>query len=314
MNNGLNAQEKERMIEIMGDFLEYRRTDLALEEKESKEEQCASLPEGVQFFTRRQEQVEIAELKVETEEAAKLLGKPAGRYVTLSFDKPWLMSDEEKERLAVATGQELKKLIEDMHIPGEGCVLVVGLGNRRMTADGIGPAVESKILVTRHIHKLDPPLFRSLSHKEVAAMAPGVLGDTGMESAETVEAVAKSISPALLIVVDALAAGSTKRLATTVQLCNTGISPGAGVGNDRPAFTKERFGVPVIGIGVPMVVDSVTLVADTLEKAGITRPEPALEKVLEEERGFFVSPKEADAALEALSDILARAIDQALGE
>ena len=169
-----------------------------------------------------------------------------------------------------------------------------------------------KITVTRHVKSLDPALFRELGRRTVAAMAPGVLGDTGMESAEMVRAVVKELKPCALLAVDALAARSVSRLATTIQLCDTGISPGAGVGNDRPALNREYMGVPVIALGVPMVVDSSTLVTDMLEMAGVDPLPEGLEPVLKNGRSFFVSLKEADAALEALTDLLAEGIDLAM--
>jgi spore protease len=181
-----------------------------------------------------------------------------------------------------------------------------------MTADAIGPMVVDRITVTRHVKRLDPALFHRLAHRSVAAFCPGVLGQTGMESADGVKAVAGTLRPRLLLVIDALAARSPDRLAATVQLSTGGIAPGSGVGNNRPAFTRDSMGLPVIAIGVPMVVDSSTLVSDALEKAGIFDLPPALLPVLENGRSFFVSLKEADAANEAMADLLSRAIDRAM--
>ncbi len=194
----------------------------------------------------------------------------------------------------------------------ERCVLAVGLGNRKMTADAVGPSTVDQITVTRHLASMDRPLFESLRHRSVAAITPGVLGDTGMESAETVKAVVRQLKPRAIIAVDALAARSTERLATTVQLCDKGIHPGSGVGNDRPGLNEESLGVPVIAVGVPMVVDSSTLVYDVLENAGITELPAALRRVLENGKSFFVSIKEADAAVKTLSEILSEALDEAL--
>jgi spore protease len=212
--------------------------------------------------------------------------------------------DEAARRSAVAEEQAPEK--------EEDCILVVGLGNRAMTADAIGPMVVDRITVTRHVKRLDPPLFRRLAHRSVAAFCPGVLGQTGMESADGVKAVAGTLRPRLLLVIDALAARSPDRLAATVQLSTGGIAPGSGVGNNRPAFTRDSMGLPVIAIGVPMVVDSSTLVSDALEKAGISDLPPALLPVLENGRSFFVSLKEADAATESMATLLASAIDSAM--
>ena len=315
----------------------YRRTDLALELQEEQ----GDAGRGIDFTERQEGKVTVSTLTVKNKEGAELLGKPVGRYVTLSFGKPWLFSEEERQEVSNCLAAELKGLFalagagepswesgtkgqEEKEAGKESggkvgkasgrerTVLVVGLGNRRMTADAVGPGTLDKITVTRHVKSLDPALFRELGRRTVAAMAPGVLGDTGMESAEMVRAVVKELKPCALLAVDALAARSVSRLATTIQLCDTGISPGAGVGNDRPALNREYMGVPVIALGVPMVVDSSTLVTDMLEMAGVDPLPEGLEPVLKNGRSFFVSLKEADAALEALTDLLAEGIDLAM--
>ena len=272
---------------------------------------------GVSCAVHRQNGIEIFETRVLNEEGARLTDKPIGCYLTLSFKEPWLMSDEEKDLLADAVAGQLRRLLdeeeqEEQKEKSDAPILLVGLGNRRMTADAVGPAVQSKILVTGHLKKFDPALFESLGQRAVCALAPGVLGDTGIESVEVVDAVAKTLKPAAILAVDALAAGSIDRLCRTVQLSDAGISPGAGVGNDRPGFSKEVFGIPVIAIGVPTVVDVSTLVANTFEKAGSSEIPPEVDDVLQRGRGFFVSLKEVDEAVETLSNILARAVDLAM--
>ena len=304
----------------------YLRTDLALEQKDGHA--AVDLPEGVRFREERREGVGISRLTVENEDAARLLGKPVGEYVTLSFKRPWLLGEEERTALADVLKEELSAMLAP-YLAGEEaaeeaageknredgrCLLAAGLGNRRMTADAIGPAVIDKITVTRHISRLDPALFKSLSHRSVAAVAPGVLGDTGIESAENVKAIVGLLRPSCVLVIDALAARDVSRLSSTIQLCNTGISPGSGVGNDRPSFDRRSLGVPVVALGVPMIVDSSTLVCDALGRAGIdldSLPD-ALGEVLENGRSFFVSLKDADAAVEALASILAEGIDGAM--
>ncbi len=290
---------------------QFFRSDLMEERQSSARE--GGLP-GVSSFVCRQNGIEIFETRVLTEEGAQLTGKPVGCYLTLSFKEPWLMSEVEKDLLADTVAVQLKRLLgaEVGKEQSDAPVLLVGLGNRRMTADAVGPAVQSKIFVTGHLKKFDPALFEALDQRAVCALAPGVLGDTGIESVEVVNAVAKMLNPTVILAVDALAAGSIDRLCRTVQLSNAGISPGAGVGNDRPGFSKEVFGIPVIAIGVPTVVDVSTLVANTFEKAGNSEIPPELEDVLRRGRGFFVSLKEVDEAVETLSDILARAVDLAM--
>ena len=252
--------------------------------------------------------------------AAALAGRAVGCYKTLELGNCIYFDVEQKTRgsalLSLRIRQAEEKLIEknSPEETKEDCVLVVGLGNRAMTADAIGPLTVERITVTNHVKSLDPPLFQSLRHRAVAAVSPGVLGQTGIESALTVRQLVGALHPRLVIVVDALAARSTARLCKTVQLSTGGIAPGSGVGNDRPAFTRESLGAPVLAIGVPMVVDSSTLVADALNQAGIDDLPPALLSVLEGGKSFFVSPKEVDSAVESLAEILARAIDGAMAE
>ncbi len=308
----------------------YLRTDLAMEEGTlTRDADAAEKCRGISYEEEQKGETTVFRLRVENEEGKKLLHKEPGSYVTLSFGKPWLLDEDERDSLSEVLAGELKNMLfsalgeagfpQKEALKGapdtmlsEKPLLAVGLGNRRMTADAIGPRVLEKITVTRHISKLDQPLFAKLCHRNVAAFAPGVLGDTGMESAEAVSALSSRLRPRAILAVDALAARSPDRLATTIQLCDSGIHPGSGVGNDRPGLNKETMGVPVIAIGVPMVVDSSTLVYDALESAGIDTLPDSLTRVLENGKSFFVSVKEADAAIEALSDILAAGIDRAL--
>ena len=292
-------------------FDEYIRTDLAAEEPRPAPEE---LP-GVDFSQEERGFFSLSRLHIRTSDAAARLRKPCGRYRTLSFSKPWLLSDEQRAALSRALGAELKALLEENGaLSSSRPVLVAGLGNRRMTADAVGPEAVSRITVTRHIQSLDPPLFASLHHLPVAALCPGVLGDTGIESADTLRAVVGALSPSALIAVDALAARSADRLASTIQLCDAGIAPGGGVGNDRPALDASSLGVPVFALGVPMVVDSSTLVADLLRSSGVSLPSlpQPLRNALENGKSFFVSLKEVDAALDSVCSIVASGIDEAL--
>lgn len=294
----------------------FCRTDLASEWRQEQ----TDLPEGVRFNEEELDGYRISTLHVDSPYAAALAGRAVGCYKTLELGNCIYFDEEQKTRvsalLSLLIRQAEEKLIEknSPEETKEDCVLVVGLGNRAMTADAIGPLTVERITVTNHVKSLDPPLFQSLRHRAVAAVSPGVLGQTGIESALTVRQLVGALHPRLVIVVDALAARSTARLCKTVQLSTGGIAPGSGVGNDRPAFTRESLGAPVLAIGVPMVVDSSTLVADALNQAGIDDLPPALLSVLEGGKSFFVSPKEVDSAVESLAEILARAIDGAMAE
>lgn len=194
-------------------------------------------------------------------------------------------------------------------------VLVVGLGNAHMTPDAIGPGTVRRLTVTRHLKAYDETLYRALGCCEMAALSPGVLGQTGVESGELVKCAADRLTPHLLVAVDALAARSCDRLASTIQISDGGISPGAGIGNHRMAINRETVGRPVMGVGVPTVVDSSTLVWDALEKAGMTGEAlpDALAEVLESGRSFIVSPRDCDEMVELTCRLLAKALDIAFG-
>jgi spore protease len=200
--------------------------------------------------------------------------------------------------------------------PDSACrILVAGLGNPDMTPDAIGPGTVRRMTVTRHLRGYDESLYNALGCCELAAVFPGVLGQTGMESGELVKCAADLVRPHLVVAVDALAARSCERLSSTVQLSDGGIAPGAGIGNHRMAICRETVGCPVLGLGVPTVVDSATLVWDALEQAGMTAetlPE-SLTRVLESGRSFIVAPKDCDQVTELTCRLLARALDEAFG-
>ena len=290
----------------------YIRTDLAAEDRSSL---CGGDAAALASAFAEEDRgcVHVERLSLSDDSSAALLHRPKGTYVTLSFGKPWLMTDGERSEVSEVLSKELSGLLSPFLCGKDpGKVLVAGLGNRRMTADAIGPKTVEKITVTAHLRALDPELFKALGHRAVAAVTPGVLGDTGIESAGTVRAAAELLHPDAILAVDALAARGTGRLAATVQLCDSGIDPGSGVGNDRPGLNERTLGCPVIALGVPLVVDSSTLVCDALESAGVKEIPGALCRVLEDGKSFFVSIKEADAAVEALSSILAEGVDRAL--
>lgn len=225
----------------------FCRTDLASEWRQEQ----TDLPEGVRFNEEELDGYRISTLHVDSPYAAALAGRAVGCYKTLELGNCIYFDEEQKTRvsalLSLLIRQAEEKLIEknSPEETKEDCVLVVGLGNRAMTADAIGPLTVERITVTNHVKSLDPPLFQSLRHRAVAAVSPGVLGQTGIESALTVRQLVGALHPRLVIVVDALAARSTARLCKTVQLSTGGIAPGSGVGNDRPAFTRESLGAPV---------------------------------------------------------------------
>jgi spore protease len=241
-----------------------------------------------------------------------------GRSVTLSFGRITARGERELTEMAETVADEMVAMAEAMtgrRIGGDLRVLVVGLGNRDMTPDAIGPGTVSRITVTRHLKAYDEALFGGLGCCELSALSPGVMGQTGMESGELVAAAVGLTTPHLVVAVDALAARSVERLSSTVQLSDGGIAPGAGIGNHRMPLTKESLGCPVLGVGVPTVVDSSTLVWDALMQGGMGEDDlpPELQRVLTEGRSFIVSPRDCDRMVELTCRMLAMALDMAFG-
>lgn len=252
----------------------------------------------------------VTDITVADERGERAVGRPRGRYITVALGKPWLFDGDQTGAASDLLARELRSLCGDL--PRRGPVLVVGLGNRSYTADSLGPRVVDGLLITRHVKLRDPDVYRSLGQREVAALAPGVLGQTGIETMELVRGAAERVKPAVVIAVDSLAARDVGRLAATVQLCDSGIAPGSGIGNSRDALNADTVGVPVIAVGAPTVVSSATLVRDVLSLAGMSDPlPPNVETVLENGRSFFVSLKECDAAVNALASLIASAVNSA---
>lgn len=233
------------------------RTDLAIECREMFAEEIS----GVESKAHDSDGITVTHVRISTQEGARQIGKPVGNYVTIEINKMICADDEITQRGANAVSSELKKLFVGQKLDS---VLVVGLGNRYITPDSIGPKTVGKITVTRHITK-EAQMGFDFSVRPVSAVAPGVLGITGIETGEIVKGVVEHVKPTLVIAIDALAARKLSRLGTTVQLSDTGICPGSGVGNNRKELTERTLGVPVIAIGVPMVVDVRTLANDIME-------------------------------------------------
>ncbi len=298
------------------------RTDLAIESREMFAEEIT----GVETAARDSDGITITHVNIKTKEGAERIGKPIGSYVTIEIDDMTAGLGIEG-RSADAVSDELKKLLSDKDTSS---VLVVGLGNQYITPDAIGPKTVSKIEVTRHITR-EAQLGFDFEIKPVSAVAPGVLGITGIETGEIVKGVVEHVKPSLVIAIDALAARKIKRLGTTVQLSDTGISPGSGVGNNRKEISEKTLGVPVIAIGVPMVVDAATLTIDIMESvsnfvkektgnavgkfgSSLSPSEYALisEALSGSGDNMIVTPNDVDAICEQATDIIADGINMAL--
>ncbi len=300
----------------MGSFM--IRTDLALEARESVDESEQAL-QGVSVEEEYDEKSElrVTQVVIESKNSAKLLGKPMGTYITIEAPAMALPDEDYHQEIAKEVQKQLQKIVPG--IEKELSVMIVGLGNRDVTADALGPNVVDNLVITRHMVK---EFGKAAYNKErvpvVSALIPGVMAKTGMESAEILKGVVKETKPDVIIVVDALAARSTKRLNRTIQITNTGIHPGSGVGNHRNSITEESMGVPVIAIGVPTVVDAATIVNDALYKV-LGSGADEFPKVFEEIRNslgelynMYVTGKDVDYEIKQISHIICNAINGAL--
>lgn len=279
------------------------RTDLALEARESIEDKDNSL-HGVTVDEAYDEtsDVRITKVMVETKNGAKALGKPMGTYITL--EAPNMTEPEENfhQEISDILARELRSILPDPD--REQSILVVGLGNREVTADSLGPNVVDNLFVNRHIVlEYGKVAYNCSKMHLVSSLIPGVMAKTGMESAEIIKGVIGETKPDVVIVIDALAARSTKRLNRTIQITNTGIHPGSGVGNHRNAITQESLHVPVLALGVPTVVDAATIVGDAMGERPAT---------LKELNNMYVTTKDVDLQIKQISHIICDGINKAL--
>ena len=282
-----------------------RKIDLALEAKEFFEgsPEKKSRLSGVRAQEDTLFGLPLTRVEILNQEGEAALGKPMGTYLTL--DLPQLPRDREE---ILKTARAVAAMLEELpDFPQEGLVLVTGLGNRQVTPDAIGPKTTDALLVTRHLVENLPGQFGSL--RPVAALAAGVTGTTGMESGEVIGAVVKKLKPVCLIAVDALAARRQERVCRTIQVADTGIVPGSGVGNARMALDKTSLGIPVIAVGIPTVVDAGTLCMDLMEESGQDF-DPAAFRT--EGAEWFVTPRNVDQQVAVLSRILGLGISTAL--
>ena len=280
----------------------FFRTDLAME----AEEFSGGGLEGVQRHATRHGEMTITRITISTQEAAKRLDKPVGTYITIEVPP---MTDDfrnQEERIQTAA-KEIRSLL-----PEKGLVLVAGLGNSDITPDDLGPRTANMILATRHISEELARAVGLIGLRPVAVLAPGVLGQTGIETGELLYSIVQRLSPAALMVVDALASRRLDRLGCTLQISDTGISPGSGVGNARPHISRETMGVPVISMGVPTVVDAATLAADLLHCEDDAEEEQVRCRVSPRGEDMMVTPREIDLLIERAAQLTGMAINCAL--
>ena len=267
------------------------RTDLAVEARLELDQDPQAKIDGLTMKQHRtREGILLTEVRVLDEAGAKKIGRPCGRYITLETAQLRENDLTIHRRASELVTAEMKKLC-----PGAARkkILIVGLGNRTVTADCLGPMTTEKVLTTRHLRRGLPKELK-MRLGTVACLAPGVMGQTGIETEEIVEAVVKKIKPDVVLAVDALAAGSPERLNATIQLCDTGVSPGAGMGNRRQELSEATLGIPVLAVGVPTVIDAGILTAESEKQY----------------KNMYVTTKDMDAVAERLSRLLAGAVNR----
>ncbi len=289
------------------------RTDLAIENREiyNKARRLEDKIPGVDVEEEEKNNIKITRVIINAEEGAEALNKPVGKYVTLEIPDNDQLTTEHEHNISLNIGRELKAILDNK----PKSILVVGLGNEKITADSLGPNVVDNLDITRHILQFAPEEIDP-NTTSVCAISPGVLGTTGIESSEIIKGIVEKVKPDVVIAIDALAARRIERINTTVQISNAGIHPGSGVGNRRKGLTKEELGVPVIAIGIPTVVDATTItndIVDRLLQDNISEDDKSkLITELTKDNNYVVTPKDIDDVIISLSNIVAEGINTAI--
>lgn len=306
------------------------RTDLAMERTSMYKR--ANKLENIDGIETQDEEIDknikVNIVNITNKNGEEAIGKKMGVYVTIDFKNLKIADDDEIQKGSEVLSRELKKII-DAHIQNKDDIMVVGLGNIYVTPDSLGPKVINEIDVTRHIIKYLPQ-YVDENTRPVTAISPGVLGTTGIETYEILKGIVDNVKPKLLIVIDALSSRSIERISSTIQISDTGIVPGAGVGNTRQEISEETLGIPVIAIGIPTVVESAVLVNDCLDlliqklqneaKSNVflnqLKEEDNYEKIKDvlnpQDYNMIVTPKEIDDLIENMKDVVARGINMSL--
>lgn len=294
------------------------RTDLALETTERFAEENTEI-RGVEVHEEYDEEKDVRTtvVKIVTENGAKSMGRPQGTYITIEAPELSTPDEDYHREISEEISTHLRKLID---LEKEKSVLVIGLGNAAITADALGPQVVDNLLMTRHIIKEYG--LRGIKHKKmhrISGIAPGVMAQTGMETAEIVQGIVSETKPDVVVAIDALAARSVRRLSRTIQITDTGIHPGSGVANHRNGLTEENLQVKVIGIGVPTVVDAATIVHDSMAHLLDTLEETEQKEFLDEMiapnlYSMFVTPKDVDETIKYLSFTISEGLNIAFSQ
>lgn len=325
LRSRLLHSRSERVEQVTGLDRGGIRTDLAVEARDLVRERMGSEPDGIMSDEEKGDFSRVVTVKILTPDAERVTGKKMGTYVTVHCPDIRVSQKEAKDEVAKFLSSKLKEMLAGLGVAPEDEILVAGLGNWNATPDAIGPMVVGKLLVTRHLHRVLPPEKRG-GLRSVSAISPGVLGLTGIETAEIISSVVAKTKPRAVLVIDALAARSTARIGASIQMGNTGISPGSGVGNRRFGLTADSLGVPVVAIGVPTVVDVTTIVMDVLGAISRSGDQNVLELPPDRMREavvnmigpdmsqMVVTPKEVDVIVEMMSTVVAGGMNTALHE
>ncbi|WP_039764250.1 GPR endopeptidase [Caldicellulosiruptor sp. F32] len=308
-------------------------TDLALETREIVQKGLGREIEGVEVEERKEfdDKIKVTKVKINSVKGEAILQKPMGNYITIEADGLRDEDFEVQEKVSKILAEELESLIR---LSQKSTILVVGLGNWNVTPDSLGPKVVSKVLITRHLFEFVPEKVQDRRIRSVCAISPGVLGITGIETSEIIHGIVQKIHPDLIVAIDALASRRLERISTAIQIADTGIFPGSGIGNERKGITQQTVGVPVVAIGVPMVVDAAIIANDAIDlllerlKNETEKSSPLyllLEGIPDEDRfnlikevifpyygNLFVTPKDIDRIVENISTVIADGINMAI--
>jgi spore protease len=311
------------------------RTDLALEAKEIASRSLGDHISGIKVTTDEDQGITVTRMDVETEEGSAAIGKMVGHYITIEVPELRNKDSDLQDRVATTFAKEFEWFLKKINIPVHAKVLIVGLGNWNVTPDALGPIVVENVMVTRHLFELMPDQVSS-GYRQISAIAPGVLGITGIETSDIVQGIVDQSKPDLVIAIDALSSKALQRVNTTIQIADTGIHPGSGIGNKRKGINKEAIGVPVIAIGVPTVVYASTIVNNSIELLLTHMKQQTehtkeifgvLDSLPEQERLQFVkevlgplghdllvTTKEIDEFIEDIANVIASGLNAALHE
>lgn len=288
----------------------FFRTDLAVERREifKRANKINSEIDGIKIETKNLNDIKVTNVKIENEKGSEALKRKIGNYITIDLDTINNLSLEKEKEVIQVFSDELKMII-DQHIDKSDEILIVGLGNLNATPDSFGAKVVENIEITRHI-KMFLPNAIDKTVRSVSAIVPGVLGTTGIETIEIVKGITNNIKPKLIIAIDSLCSKNIDRIGKSIQISDTGIVPGGGVGNRQEELSEETLGIPVVGVGIPTVLDAATIVIDTLNNCDIQINEDELvNKMKLNKFNFIVTPKEIDSLIEKITTIVSEGIN-----